>query len=99
MDKIISMKNMIVFFAILSTNTLVAQAQIKLVSLASGFSEPTTITHANDHRLFIVEKAGRIAIVDTMGNVNQDYFLEIKFRFQCESGEISKDLHQHSQSF
>jgi hypothetical protein len=37
---------------------------VSLVSVAAGFDQPTVITHAGDGRLFIVEQAGVIRIID-----------------------------------
>jgi glucose/arabinose dehydrogenase len=68
-------------------NVAFLQAQISLVNLAEGFNKPVSIAHANDHRLFIVEKAGRIALVDTLGNKAQDYFLDIRQRVKSSGGE------------
>jgi glucose/arabinose dehydrogenase len=62
-------------------------AQISLNQLATGFNQPVSIAHANDNRLFIVEKAGRIAIIDTSGNRYPDYFLEITNRVNSFGGE------------
>ncbi|MDQ3191015.1 MAG: PQQ-dependent sugar dehydrogenase [Bacteroidota bacterium] len=82
------MKNIFILLVlfVLSDNTIV-KAQINILSLAKGFKEPTSIAHANDSRLFIVEKVGRIAIIDTNGNVNSNYFLEIESRVKSSGGE------------
>jgi glucose/arabinose dehydrogenase len=57
---------------------------ITLESVASGFNQPLNIQHANDDRLFIVEKGGRIKIINSDGSVNAENFLDI-------SGQISTD--------
>lgn len=52
--------------------------QIVLTQVASGFAEPTDIATAGDSRLFIVEKPGRIRILNpTTGAINPTSFLSI----------------------
>lgn len=53
-----------------------ADAQVILETYATGFSQPVDITHAGDDRIFIVERAGRIRIVED-GNVLSTPFLDI----------------------
>lgn len=50
---------------------------IGLQNFGSGFSSPLQITNAGDSRLFIVEKAGKIKILNTNGTVNSTPFLDI----------------------
>lgn len=50
---------------------------IELQSFATGFSQPVEIAHAHDSRLFIVEKAGVIKIINSDGTVNSTPFLDI----------------------
>lgn len=52
-------------------------SQITLVQFATGFSEPVDIKNCGDNRLFVVERAGRIRIVDTAGVLRPGYFLDI----------------------
>jgi choice-of-anchor B domain-containing protein len=48
-----------------STDTPFPTTPAAVVELvAGGFSQPVTITHASDHRLFIVDRPGRIHIYD-----------------------------------
>jgi len=49
---------------------------ISLLPIVSGFSRPTYLNNAGDLRLFIVEQAGRIWIVDE-GEINPRPFLDI----------------------
>ncbi len=51
--------------------------QVYLSQFASGFTDPVDIANAGDPRLFIVEQAGKIKIVDAQGNVNTTPFLDI----------------------
>lgn len=65
--------------------TLSAFSQtISLETVASGFNQPLNIQNAGDDRLFIVEKGGRIKILNADGSVNPENFLDI-------SGQISTD--------
>lgn len=50
---------------------------IDLELFASGFSSPVDITHAGDDRLFVVERSGKIKIVQPDGNVLPIPFLDI----------------------
>lgn len=60
------------FFTLLFTLLLAAtgfsQPTIVLNEFATGFSSPVDIAHAGDSRLFVVEQAGNIRIVDSLGN-------------------------------
>jgi glucose/arabinose dehydrogenase len=55
---------------------------LALERVASGFSDPTHITHAGDGsgRLFVVERGGRIRIVNPDGSVSAQPFLDISGR-------------------
>lgn len=61
---------------------LFAQQPVRIVlePFASGFSSPVDIAHCGDDRLFIVEQAGRIKIVDPAGTVTTTPFLNIQSR-------------------
>ncbi|TDD99573.1 PQQ-dependent sugar dehydrogenase [Flavobacterium cellulosilyticum] len=50
---------------------------IGLETFASGFSSPVEITNAGDSRLFVVEKGGRIKILNSNGTINPTAFLNI----------------------
>lgn len=51
---------------------------VSLVSVATGFNQPTDIAHAGDGRLFVTEQAGRIRIIDAGGAVLPTPFLDIQ---------------------
>ena len=55
-----------------------SQPDINLVAFGPTFNQPTVIKHANDNRLFIVEKAGIIKILNADGSVNATPFLNIQ---------------------
>ena len=75
--------------------TFTAQAEVNgsldlsVVVIADGFSQPVELSYAdaNDPRLFAVEKAGVIKIMDTDGNVNGIPFLDISERVDSGSSE------------
>jgi len=52
---------------------------IALVKVADGFSDPTNVASANDGsgRLFVVERVGRVQIVDRDGTVLSEPFLDL----------------------
>jgi len=52
-------------------------AEITLTEYASGFDNPVAIAHAGDDRLFIVEQAGRIRVIDSNGTPQAEAFLDI----------------------
>ncbi|WP_088348874.1 MULTISPECIES: PQQ-dependent sugar dehydrogenase [Rhodomicrobium] len=53
--------------------------KIALVKVADGFLDPTNVTNANDGsgRIFVVERAGTVRIVDKDGKVLPDPFLDL----------------------
>lgn len=80
------MRNMLLTLNILFV--LLAQAQlVDIVEFADGFDTPVDIKHANDSRLFIVEKHGTIKILNEDGNVNTQNFLDIDDRVRSRSNE------------
>lgn len=55
-----------------------AQPTVNITPFATGFTVGLTdIEHAQDGRLFVVEKLGYISVVDSTGTVNPNYFLDI----------------------
>jgi len=68
---------------------------LQLVPLQGNFDEPTYLGHAFDRRLFVVEKAGRIQIVDEQGR-RAEPFLDIVDRVGSggsEQGLLSVAFH------
>lgn len=69
---------------------------VSLVSVASGFNQPTVITHASDGRLFIAEQTGLIRIITPNGSVLPDPFLDIQDRVETgfyEQGLLGLAFH------
>jgi glucose/arabinose dehydrogenase len=59
--------------------TLPGDPQIALVKIADGFNDPINVTNAGDGsgRIFVVERIGRVKIVDKDGNVKPEPFLDL----------------------
>jgi glucose/arabinose dehydrogenase len=59
--------------------TLPGNPQIALVKVADGFNDPVNVTSAKDGtgRIFVVERVGRIRIVNQEGEVNDEPFLDL----------------------
>ncbi|MDZ4845064.1 MAG: PQQ-dependent sugar dehydrogenase [Chitinophagales bacterium] len=81
------MKHLTLFsFLLASISFSFAQPTISLQSYATGFSSPVDIAHCNDDRLFIVEQAGVIRIIDGTGAVKPTPFLDINSRVMNPNG-------------
>lgn len=65
----------ITFFLFLPLTVFSQELEIELV--ANGFSSPLELKHAGDDRLFVVERGGRIKILNPDGTVNTTPFLNI----------------------
>ena len=65
-----------VFFLCVLTQ-ITSQNIIELQPVASGYNVPIALAHHNNDKIYVVEKAGVIQIVDTLGNKNAESFLLI----------------------
>ncbi|MBK7811717.1 MAG: PQQ-dependent sugar dehydrogenase [Saprospiraceae bacterium] len=65
---------------------LKSQNGIRLSQVARGFSIPVYLTHAEDNRLFVVEKQGRIRIIEN-GIINPIPFLNIVSKVNSRNNE------------
>lgn len=61
--------------------------EIKFEEIASGLDTPVDIQHAGDARLFVIEKPGRIRIIDASENLLSTPFLDIENRVDDSSNE------------
>ena len=59
---------------------------IGVTTFATGFARPTEITHAGDERLFLVQQAGAIKIINPDGSVNPTNFLSLPSSVVLSSG-------------
>ena len=84
-------KSMTRFILLLLFSVLIelgnAQNLIELESKGSGFNGPVDIENAGDDRLFIVERSGRIRILNEDGTINSEDFLDIREKVQDNAGE------------
>ena len=64
-----------------------SQPKIQLTTFATGFTRPVDIEHGGDSRLFVVEQAGLIWILDSLGNRLPDPFLNIDPRVRSTGNE------------
>jgi len=71
---------LLLFLFALAIKQIHAQPQVQLEEFASGFDQPLGIVHAGDSRLFVVEQAGYIQILENDGNMLSDPFLDISNR-------------------
>lgn len=76
----------IIFFWVL-IQTSAAQVKLNLVQIASGFASPVDIKTCGDERLFVVEQAGYIKIMDKHGVINSTPFLDIHTEVNSASNE------------
>ncbi|MGR3757164.1 MAG: PQQ-dependent sugar dehydrogenase [Tranquillimonas sp.] len=59
--------------------TLPDNPEIVLVQVADGFNDPTNVANAGDGsgRIFVTERAGRVQVVDTDGNVAEEPYIDL----------------------
>lgn len=60
---------------------------IEIETFATGFSSPVNVKHAGDDRLFVVERAGVIKILNSNGTTNSTPFLDINSLVINSGGE------------
>ncbi len=65
---------LVIIITLFSSNI---SAQVTPVVFAEGFTNPVSIAHAGDERLFIVERGGTIRIIDGAENIVPTPFLDI----------------------
>lgn len=61
--------------------------ELDAVVFATGLSNPVAIAHADDQRLFVVERKGVIRVVDPDGDVRATPFLDISSRVESDAAE------------
>ncbi len=85
----------LIFFLFFISHIACSQNGVELQNFASGFNSPVEISHAGDDRLFVVERAGIIRIVDLQGNINATPFMDITDRVKSggEQGLLGLAFH------
>lgn len=78
------MKKVYLLFAVLLLGSAARTQEVSLELFSEGLSSPLAIEHAGDQRLFVVEKHGKIKIVQPDGTVNSVPFLDISNRITTE---------------
>ncbi len=63
-------------------------SDIVLQEYTSGLSAPVAIAHGGDERLFVVERAGQIRVIDGAGNLQSQPFLDIRTRVDAGASEM-----------
>lgn len=71
------MKKEIITSLLIIVSGVIWGQEITLELFKDGFSQPLSLQHTNDDRLFVVEKGGKIKIINSDGTVNNLPFLDI----------------------
>ena len=75
-----------VTMCLITQGILLSQNTIALKKVVGGLSIPIYMTHAGDDRIFIVEKAGRIKILNN-GKIQDTVFLNITSKVNSRGNE------------
>lgn len=88
------MKTTLRLLVLLFTNMALSQT-IGIVPFATGFTNPIEIAHAGDSRMFIVEQAGIIKVLNSNATTNATPFLNISSLVSCcgERGLLGLAFH------
>jgi glucose/arabinose dehydrogenase len=81
------MKIINLLFALFLFSTIISAQEITLVQFATGFSAPVDIVNAGDERLFIVERFGKIKIIDGAGTTLTTPFLDVSGQLNTSPNE------------
>jgi glucose/arabinose dehydrogenase len=65
---------------------------INLEQYVTGLSNPTDISHAGDDRLFVVERRGKVRIIDKDGNLLPTPFIDIDDMVSNASGQDERGM-------
>jgi len=84
-------KHIIFFLLAFVCQIAFAQLEIELEQVASGLSSPVDMAHAGDDRLFIVERSGRIKILNQDGS-SLGTFLDIDSKVAQTGGQNEQGL-------
>ncbi|NND89002.1 MAG: hypothetical protein HKM28_07130, partial [Flavobacteriaceae bacterium] len=71
------MKNIVTLLFILLQISVISAQDIDIELFADGFTDPVNLQNAGDNRLFVVEQAGLIKILNSDASTNATPFLDI----------------------
>ncbi|MBK8500416.1 MAG: PQQ-dependent sugar dehydrogenase [Flavobacteriales bacterium] len=81
------MRAPLLLLAAFATSILIHAQTVELETVASGFTNPVDLAHCGDSRLFIVERAGVIKVLQANGQVLATPFLDISGPVNNAGGE------------
>ena len=83
---------LILFLFLIST---ISSQELTMVLYAGGFNSPVELKHAGDDRMFVVEKTGKIFIINQDGSVEATPFLDLSALIsgQFEQGLLGLAFH------
>jgi len=71
------MKKLLATVFLLFTSIILFAQEVDIELFKSGFSDPLSLQHVNDDRLFVVEQGGKIKIIQGDGTVNPVPYIDI----------------------
>ncbi len=71
------MKKLLPTLLLLFISTLIFAQDVDIELFKSGFSDPLSLQHVNDERLFVVEQGGKIKIIQSNGTINGVPYIDI----------------------
>ncbi len=81
------MKPILLLLIFFYTTPFFAQPNISIQTFGSTFNNPVSIKHANDSKLFVVERSGYIQILNDDGTTNTTPFLDIDTKVSNSGNE------------
>lgn len=79
------MKKLLLCISFLIFSSILKAQDVSIEFFKGNFDNPLSLQHANDERLFIVEKGGKIKIIQDDGTVNTIPFLDISSLISTDS--------------
>jgi glucose/arabinose dehydrogenase len=79
------MKNLLLSLSFIIFSTLMFSQDVSIELFKDNFDQPLSLQHANDERLFVVEKGGKIKVIQANGTVNATPFLDISAQISTNS--------------
>ncbi|MDX1783720.1 MAG: PQQ-dependent sugar dehydrogenase, partial [Aequorivita vladivostokensis] len=71
------MKKLLLCIPFFLFSSIFLAQEISIEFFKGNFTQPLSLQHANDDRLFVVEKGGHIKVIQANGTVNSTSFLDI----------------------